>query len=304
MENNAGRLAEALSLKASGKHQWRGDCPACGYRSALALSVGDQGRALFWCANCRDSGAILGALRGRGLWDGSSSGNGAPDPGHIERIAQRDRQRQDRAARMSALAARDWQAAKPITGTIGERYLREVRRILGELPASIRFSPATLHTETGQLLPAVVCGAACWPSCDVVAVHRTFLKADGTGKAPVVPNRKSLGALAGAAIQLAPAAPAMAVAEGLETALSVMDATGLATWAAMSANNIPALSLPDLPLASDLVIAADHDENGVGQRAAEAAAERWTRQGRRVRIAMPPRVGADWNDVAREVSHG
>ncbi|MBL8808125.1 MAG: toprim domain-containing protein [Rhodospirillales bacterium] len=303
MENNAGRLAGALNLKASGAHHWRGDCPACGYRGAFALSEREQRRALFWCANCRDGSAILDALKRRDIWSGSGVGSGAPDPTAIERIAERDRQRQERAARMSAIAARDWQAAKPITGTVGERYLREVRGIRGTLPPSIRFSPAAVHSESGLRLPAVVCGAACWPSRNVVAIHRTFLRSDGSGKAPVTPDRKTLGPVAGASIRLAPAAPAMAVGEGLETCLSVADATGLATWAAMFADNILALALPDLPLASDLVIAADHDENGVGQKAAEAAAERWARQGRRVRIALPPRVGTDFNDMARAVAH-
>jgi putative DNA primase/helicase len=303
MEKNAGRLAGALNLKASGKQQWRGDCPACAYRGALALAEGDQGRALFWCANCRDSGAILSALKGRGLWDGTRPGTGAPDPAYIERMAERDRQRKERAARMSALAARDWQAALSIMGTIGERYLREVRGVRGALPETIRFAPNALHTESGQRLPAIVCGAARWPSREIEAIHRTYLLADGSGKAPVVPDRKTLGAVAGAAIRLAPAAPSMAIGEGLETCLSVMDATGLPTWAGMFAGNIAALALPELPLAADLVIAADNDESGTGQREAEAAAERWTRQGRRVRIAMPPRVGTDFNDLARAVAH-
>ena len=303
MTNDAARLAGALKLKACGTRQWRGDCPACGYRGALALSEGEAGRTLFWCANCRDSGAIIDALNGRGLWEGKAAGSGAPDPTVIERMAERDRRRQERTARMAALAARAWVSAGPILGTAGERYLREVRGITGPLPPSIRFQPAAWHSESGVHLPAIVCGAACWPSRAVVAIHRTFIRPDGSGKASVVPDRKTLGPVAGASIRLASAAPTMAVGEGLETCLSVAAATGLATWAAMFAGNIPALALPDLPLASEIVIAADHDANGVGQRAAENAAERWTRQGRRVRIALPPRAGQDFNDVARGTAH-
>ncbi len=303
MESDAGRLAGALNLKSSGKNQWRGDCPACGYRGALVLGEGEQGRALFWCANCRDGGGILDSLKACGQWDGHGHQADASVPTAIERIAERHRQRQEKAARMSELAARDWRASEPITGTIGERYLREVRGIRGRLPETIRFAPSALHTESGERLPAIVCGAACWPSRDVVAVHRTFLDSDGTGKAPVVPDRKTLGAVAGAAIRLAPAAPSMAIGEGLETCLSVMDATGIPTWAAMFAGNIAALALPELPLASGIIIGADNDESGVGKRAAEAAAERWTRQGRSVRIALPPEPGTDFNDLARAVSH-
>ena len=46
-----------------------------------------------------------------------------------------------------------------------------------------------------------------------------------------------------------------------------------------------------------LLSAADHDANGTGERAAHDAAARWLAEGRRVRIAMPPEPGADFNDV-------
>jgi putative DNA primase/helicase len=47
----------------------------------------------------------------------------------------------------------------------------------------------------------------------------------------------------------------------------------------------------------EVVILADHDENGAGERAARLAADRWLAEGRRVRIAMPPQPGTDFNDV-------
>ena len=65
--------------------------------------------------------------------------------------------------------------------------------------------------------------------------------------------------------------------------------------------------LPPPPLASLVIVAADHDRNGVGERAARIAAGRWLVEGRRVRIAMPPEPGSDFNDllnmtVARHVA--
>ena len=47
----------------------------------------------------------------------------------------------------------------------------------------------------------------------------------------------------------------------------------------------------------DVVIAADNDANGTGERAARLAAEPWIAQGRKVRIALPPGPGSDWNGV-------
>jgi putative DNA primase/helicase len=52
-----------------------------------------------------------------------------------------------------------------------------------------------------------------------------------------------------------------------------------------------------LPLAATVLIAADHDQNGIGEGAARIAAERWIAGGRRARIALPPVPGTDWNDV-------
>jgi len=105
----------------------------------------------------------------------------------------------------------------------------------------------------------------------------------------------SLGSVSGGAVRLAQAGEHLAVAEGIETALSIMDATGILTWAGISAGGIKALILPSLPMASEVVIAADNDPPGI--KAANEAAERWTAEGRRVRIAVPP-AGTDFNDLA------
>jgi putative DNA primase/helicase len=51
------------------------------------------------------------------------------------------------------------------------------------------------------------------------------------------------------------------------------------------------------PIVRRIIIAADNDPNGVGQRNALAAYDRWTAEGRSVRIVAPPVVGDDFNDV-------
>ena len=56
--------------------------------------------------------------------------------------------------------------------------------------------------------------------------------------------------------------------------------------------------LPELPLAAEVVIAADHDEAGL--QAAERAAGQWLSEGRKVWIAKPPEYGTDFNDLARD----
>jgi hypothetical protein len=82
------------------------------------------------------------------------------------------------------------------------------------------------------------------------------------------------------------------IAEGIETALSAMQATGLPAWAALSTSGLRTLDLPnDL---RDVIVLADGDDSG--EAAARDCAWRWKRAGRRVRIARPPQ-GIDFNDL-------
>jgi putative DNA primase/helicase len=87
----------------------------------------------------------------------------------------------------------------------------------------------------------------------------------------------------------------LAVAEGIETALSVEVACSISAWAALSAGGIKNLMLPRE--ATHVVICADNDATGAGHRAAHDTAARWLADGRRVRVAMPPEPGSDFNDV-------
>jgi putative DNA primase/helicase len=60
------------------------------------------------------------------------------------------------------------------------------------------------------------------PDRTPVAIHRTFLARDGSGKAPVDPQKMMIGPCAGGAVRLAPAAGTLMVGEGIETSLSAM----------------------------------------------------------------------------------
>jgi phage/plasmid primase-like uncharacterized protein len=130
-----------------------------------------------------------------------------------------------------------------------------------------------------------------------LAIHRTFLRRDGSGKALVDPPKMMLGPCRGGSVRLGRVQPDqwLIIAEGIETTLSVMEAGALSGWAALSASGIRNLILP--PEAAMVLICADNDANGTGRRATEGSADRFLREGRRVRLAMPPTPGADFNDV-------
>ena len=84
----------------------------------------------------------------------------------------------------------------------------------------------------------------------------------------------------------------MLIGEGIETALSAMQATGIPAWAALGTAGLRALDLPEH--IRRVTVLADADPPGIA--AANDAAWRWAGQRRDVRIAHPP-TGKDFNDA-------
>jgi hypothetical protein len=128
---------------------------------------------------------------------------------------------------------------------------------------------------------------------ELVGVHRTWIDRDEIGMWHRR-DRASLGPIGGGAVRLAPAAGTLLVAEGIETTLAGMVATGLHGWAALSTSGMTALWLP--AEVSRVIILADQDRSGAGGRAAHAAEQRWLDEGRRVEIYISPHVGEDAAD--------
>ncbi len=227
------------------------------------------------------SGTFAHRLRGRcacGNAHGEAVCRETTDPGRGRTGAEHSRR-----------ARELWSAARPIAGTVGAAYLRR-RGITIAPPASLRFAELW-HAPSQKTLPAIAAGVQN-SAGRLVALHRTFLELDGSQRI----DKRMLGPVRGGAVRLARAGEELAVAEGLETALSVQQATGLSTWAALSAPGLAALELPPLPLVSRVVIVADGDRPGL--EAAARAGDRWIREGRRVRIARPA-DGSDANDLLR-----
>lgn len=188
-------------------------------------------------------------------------------------------------------AKKTWSESRPIHRTGGEIYLRG-RAITCALPGTLRFAPACRHTN-GQRFPALV---ALVQGADDLAVHRTYLRPDGSDKADVIPDKAMLGSTQGGAVRLTEYGTAtLVVAEGIETALSL--ASGLisepaAIWAALSTSGLRGLRLPTQP--GRLIIASDGDRPG--RAAAHTLAARAQGLGWTVSL-LPAPDGRDWNDV-------
>lgn len=292
-QQTAADLAERFHLDKRSR-SWGGDCPVCSYPRAFSVRIGKGTRPSLYCANGCTRGVLDEAARNAlgGAWT-------APRRQDEAQVAIAREARQ-------AAAQRLWAGSTPLRlSDPAARYL--VRRGIGHAinAAPLRFRGDCGHPEGGRL-PAMVALVQ-----DVegqpVAVHRTFLTADGS-KASADPVKASLGPVWGGAVRLDPAAPELVIGEGIETAASAGLLLRLPAWAAISAGNLArGLLLP--PEVRAVVIAADPDP--AGRNAAAGASTRWQAEGRRVQIATPDVAGRDFNDLlqerarrAAEVAHG
>jgi hypothetical protein len=167
-----------------------------------------------------------------------------------------------------------WNAALPLAGSIGERYLAETRAI------DVSKLPPTIH-EALRFHPHCIFGAHGHRPC-IVALMR-----DPLHDAPVGVHRIGLEQMNGAITKIDRMAlgrmgtvkiwpngnEQLVVGEGIETTLaaatriSYRGAPLTPAWSAVAKGGLG--RLPVLPGISQLILLVDNDENGEGQRAAE-----------------------------------
>ena len=286
----AAGIAAALGDARREGRAWRCRCPVHGGRS-LELRDGDSGCVLATCWGGCDRRDVLAELRRRGLLSGRAD--------YAPRIISP--RRRDDDTRRTARALDIWRNTECGAGTIVARYLASREIVLDQWPPSLRFHPRCPRPrdDAGNILEPLPTMVALIENVGrgPAAVLCTYLQPDGGNKADIEKPKAIFGPAGGGAVRLGTphAGEWLAVAEGIETALSVAVACSMPVWAALSAPGIRSLVLP--PEATHVVICADNDANRTGERAAHDAAARWLAEGRRVRIAMPPEPGVDFNDV-------
>jgi putative DNA primase/helicase len=137
-----------------------------------------------------------------------------------------------------------------------------------------------------------------------VTIQRIYLTTNGQ-KADVPSPKKAMPTTApvlGAAVRLDRPGETLCVTEGIETGLAVRCCLGLPTWAAVSAGGLERLHVPGV--VHLVLICADNDASGTGERAAKTLARRILLAGQRVKIVIPETIGADWADGMQEGEHG
>ena len=280
-------VAKALGGRKAGT-VWMARCPAHDDRApSLAIADAKNDKVLVRChAGCHQRD-VIAALRARGAW---------PDTGRGARQLLRKAGRQPPAEpdcdalKRTEAALAIWRASHPAEGTPVETYLHS-RGLMIPVPPSIRFHAGLKH-PSGAVWPAMVALVTQGAAGNPIGIHRTFLGRDGDRKAPVEPAKMMLGPCRGGAVRLGTRCTVLMVGEGIETCLAAKRATGQAAWAALSTSGLRALDLPrDV---RDVIVLADGDDPG--EAAAQDCTWRWKREGRRVRIARPPR-SMDFNDL-------
>lgn len=223
--------------------------------------------------------------------------------------AERQTQQRQQWAAAAERNRQMWTQCMPLTpGDPVVRYL--MRRGFGgvwPLPEALRLHPALDYWHDGAKLGtfAAMVAPVTAPDGRMVALHRTYLSADG--RKADVPTVKRLtaaaGPLAGASIRLhAPRAGVLGVCEGVETALGAWCASGVGTAAAYCAH---ALAEYQWPMAvRRLLVFADADR--AGREAAEKLRARGVAARLRVEVLTPGEDGSDWADVwaARAAAEG
>lgn len=309
----------------------KGLCPFHSEKTP-SFTVNDQKR-FYHCFGCGEHGDVIEWVQKRFNMDfnaatqylaeraGIVKPRGAEAPKPLPAAPKRDEQaEQKNVSNVIAWCQGEWRKALAANDTAVADYLRErgidLARI-GGVPPSLRYA-VLYHKESNQSLPAMV-GAVQAVDRSIVGIHRTYLQyVDGACdqeasavngfnsskrvvtrrvvKADVNPPKKMAGPCSGGAVRLAPAAPTLAIAEGIETALAVMMATGIPCWAALSMGNLATIQLPDE--VSEVIICADNDAKDpkAADKVLRGALNAHVIAGRKVRLAKPP-LTMDFNDL-------
>jgi hypothetical protein len=263
-----------VSTSSSAPGRYYAICPQCSHKrkksnqkmKCLGITVDEKGCKL-GCNHCGwTDGAFYRAAE-------RSAPAAAIDLAALERAKVKAAERQRIAIGDSQTKVKWlWAQRQPIEATV-RTYLQDVRRYTGPLPATLGFLPATdiyppamiaafgmaRETEPGRL---VIDDAA------VTGIHLTKLKRDGSGKAGIEgePDKVTIGLGNSSPIWLAPINDGLGlvIADGIEDALSAHDATGLAAWAAGTANRLPAMAavVPDYVECVTIMVDADADNAG------------------------------------------
>jgi hypothetical protein len=190
----------------------------------------------------------------------------------------------DRSRIHSALTR--WRETVPLPDTIGELYFAKRGLSAENLGHAVRWHRSCPFASSRH--PCVAALMRDPLTDEPIGIHRTALTPGGEkigrrmlGKAGVVKFSPVEDVLEG-----------LGIAEGIETALSILQAGWSPMWAVGSAGAIE--RFPYMPGVEHLTVWADHDD--VGLKAAKMCAQRWAGSGAGATVRYPEAANSDFND--------
>mgnify|MGYP001026348261 CR=1 FL=1 len=182
------------------------------------------------------------------------------------------------------------------------------RRVIADVDESflkdLRFERKFFDCESRQWHPTML-AAVRDVTGQLVTVHRTLLTGDGHKADVNVPKRLMRlpddRTINGCAIRFGEPHEVLALAEGIETALSVTVATGIPCWSCINAGCLERVAIPNH--VKRVLIFADRDRSGTGERSASMLAQRLEALGVAVSVVairdeIPDGAdGIDFNDL-------
>jgi hypothetical protein len=305
--------------------EFEGPCPNCGGKDRFAINprkISKHGKpGLFGCRRCGAGGDVIDFeqfLNGTTFRDAIKNLSGAPveeDPGEAARQARKWAFHREVVDETVA-------GLTPVLGSPGETYLRDERAIDTGLPAirrtletitavgwrtSVYFAQPDpnepFHELHGQRLGCIV-GVMTDPMTGerLGPISRTYIhRGQKIGKAKTL-KRAENERLGVVKVSSEADIRRLAIATGYETALSLLEMGDAPVWSTGS-DAIMRL-LPVIDSVKQLLIGADNDAKGPGERgASERAARelraRWLAAGRKAQFFMPPGFKTDFNDVLK-----
>lgn len=249
-------------------------CPECGHQKRFSLTIDVDGRGFVGrCNRLNSCGHTIGARL-------AATFHRDNKPWPITRTEPSDSARSSRALMI-------WNSCHPRNYQPIEGYLQR-RGILISVPDAIRWSSGLRHPagRTGGAMVAAIQDR----HGHVTAVQRTWI--DGEEKANLAPCKMSLGPIGDGAVKLAWPNQTLALVEGIEDALSLIQMSGVPTWACLGVARMKSVAIPGS--VKTLILAPDADDAAV--RAVTVAYEHFASLGFKVLHLRPPQE-ADWNSL-------
>ena len=180
-------------------------------------------------------------------------------------------------------------------------------------PETLRLHPSLAYFEERKevgTFPAILAMVQA-PDGGAITIHRTYLTTDGH-KAPVESPKKLMRypkqrKLAGGAIRLVEPSDVLALAEGLETALAVMEGMKMPVWCSVNAhlleNFIPPSGVSQILVFADKDRPSEQHPRGHGQEAAKHLVQRLWEMGIKASAIVPAgeipagQKSLDWLDI-------